>query len=118
ERPVAEVKSIVGKPPYELFTPRTITQWSTLASELEVTRSRGFAISREENINGIVSFGALIRNAEGDAVAALSVAGLAIEEARWPAIVQLILDAAHRCSVSLGYRGAAIKVSGLKGLAA
>jgi len=112
------VKSIVGKPPYEPFTPRTITQWSALASELEVTRARGFAISREENIAGIMSFGALVRNAEGDAVAALSVAGIAIEEAKWPATVQLVLDAAYRCSTSLGYRGAAIKVSGLKGLAA
>jgi DNA-binding IclR family transcriptional regulator len=118
ELPPATVKAIVGKPPYEQFTPRTITQWSTLVSELDVIRSRGFAISREENITGIVSFGALVRNAEGTAVAALSVAGLAIEEAKWPATVQLILDAAYRCSVSLGYRGAAIKVSGLKGLAA
>ncbi len=111
ELPVSAVKSIVGKPPYEQFTSRTITQWSALASELEIVRDRGFAISREENINGIVSFGALVRNADGDAVAALSVAGLAIEEARWPATLQLVLDAAHRCSVSLGYRGAAIKVS-------
>jgi DNA-binding IclR family transcriptional regulator len=118
ELPATSVKSIVGKPPYAQFTPRTITQWSALASELEVTRGRGFAISCEENIAGIMSFGALVRNAEGDAVAALSVAGIAIEEAKWPATVQLVLDAAYRCSTSLGDRGAAIKVSGLKGLAA
>jgi DNA-binding IclR family transcriptional regulator len=118
ELPVAAVKSLVGKPPYQQFTSRTITQWSALSTELEATRRRGFAISREENINGIVSFGAIIRNANGDPVAALSIACLAVEEARWPAMIQLVLDAAHRCSVSLGYRGAAIKVSGLKGRAA
>jgi DNA-binding IclR family transcriptional regulator len=116
--PVSDAKSVLGKSPYEQFTPRTIIQWSALSAELEATRRRGFAIAREENISGIISFGAIIRNAEGDPVAALSVACLAVEEAKWPALIQLVLDAAHRCSASLGYRGAAIKVSGLKGAAA
>jgi DNA-binding IclR family transcriptional regulator len=118
ELPIAEVRPIVGKPPYAQFTPRTLTQWTALSTELEATRKRGFAISREENISGIVSFGAVIRNAAGEAVSALSVACLAVEEAKWPALIQLVLDAAHRCSVSLGYRGAAIKISTLKGAAA
>lgn len=116
--PVSEVRSLVGKPPYEQFTPRTITQWSALTAELEVARRRGFAISREENISGIISFGAIIRNADGDPVSALSAACLAVEEARWPAIIQLVLDAAQRCSVSLGYRGSAIKIPNQIDLAA
>lgn len=107
---VADVRAVVGKPTYAQYTPRTITQWSALSAELEVTRRRGYAVSREENIAGIVSFGAVIRNADGEPVSALSVACLAAEEARWPALIQLVLDAAHRCSVSLGYRGAAIKL--------
>jgi DNA-binding IclR family transcriptional regulator len=116
--PVSDVRTVVGKPPYEQFTPRTVTQWSALSAELETTRRRGFAIAREENISGIISFGAVIRSANGDPVSALSVACLAVEEAKWPAILQLVIDAAHRCSVSLGYRGAAIKVPNLKELAA
>ena len=112
ELPVAEVKAIVGRAPYEQNTPNTITQWTVLAAELERVRASGYAVSAEENISGIASYGVVVRDATGKAVAALSVASLASEQraARSPGAIQLVLDAAHRCSMALGYRGAAIKV--------
>jgi DNA-binding IclR family transcriptional regulator len=111
----AAVKAVLGRAPYAQFTAHTLTQWSALSSELEAVRARGFALSREENINGVVSFGAIVRDASGKAVAALSAACLSSDrpKAEWPQLIQLVLDAAHRCSKALGYRGAAIRFAGV-----
>jgi DNA-binding IclR family transcriptional regulator len=111
----AAVKAVLGRAPYTQFTSHTLTQWSALSDELEAVRAKGFALSREENINGVVSFGAIIRDASGKAVAALSAACLSSDrpKAEWPQLIQLVLDAAHRCSKALGYRGAAIRFAGV-----
>jgi DNA-binding IclR family transcriptional regulator len=97
------------------FTANTLTQWSGLSEELAAIRRKGFALSREENINGVISFGAIIRDASGKAVAALSAACLSSErpKSEWPQLTQLVMDAAHRCSTALGYRGAAIRMAGV-----
>jgi DNA-binding IclR family transcriptional regulator len=110
----SDVKAVLGRAPYAQFTPHTLTQWSALSEELEAVRAKGFAISREENINGVVSFGAAIRDASGKTIAALSAACLSTErsKAEWPQLIQLVLDAAHRCSKALGYRGAAVRLAG------
>ena len=109
------VKAVLGRAPYLQLTPNTITQWSALSEELATIRSQGFALSREENIHGVVSFGAIIRSASGKSVAALSAACLSNDRPKsdWPQMIQLVLDAAHRCSTSLGYRGAAIRLAGV-----
>lgn len=119
ELPVAEIKAIVGRAPYEPCTPNTITQWTALATELERVRTAGYAVSQEENISGIVSYGAVVRDASGQVVAALSVASLASQQcaARSPSVIQLVLDAAHRCSAAIGYRGAVLKVPPAKRVA-
>ncbi len=115
ELDTSAVKAVLGRAPYVQVTPNTLTQWSTLAEELEAVRRKGFAISREENINGVVSFGAAIRDASGKPVAALSAACLSNDrpKAEWPQLIQLVVDAAHRCSTTLGYRGAAIRFAGI-----
>jgi DNA-binding IclR family transcriptional regulator len=115
ELDTSAVKAVLGRAPYVQYTPNTLTQWSALSEELEAVRRKGFAISREENINGVISFGAAIRDASGKPVAALSAACLSTERTRaeWPQLIQLVLDAAHRCSTALGYRGAAIRFAGI-----
>ena len=115
ELDTSTVKTVLGRAPYAQFTAHTLTQWSGLSEELAAIRRKGFALSREENINGVVSFGALIRDASGKAVAALSGACLSSErpKAEWPQLTQLVMDAAHRCSTALGYRGAAIRLAGV-----
>jgi DNA-binding IclR family transcriptional regulator len=49
--------------PDQLFalTPRTITDRAALLAELSETRSRGYAIDREENLTGISCFGFALR---------------------------------------------------------
>ena len=107
------IKAVLGRAPYRQLTAKTLTQWSALSEELATARSKGFAVSREENINGVVSFGAVIRDGSGKSVAALSAACLSSErpKAEWPQLIQHVLDAAHRCSTAVGYRGAAIRLA-------
>jgi DNA-binding IclR family transcriptional regulator len=111
----AAVKAVLGRAPYVAFTPNTLTQWSALSEELATIRRNGFAISREENINSVVSFAAIVRDASGKSVAALSAACLSNDrpKAEWPQLIRLVIDAAHRCSTALGYRGAAIRFAGV-----
>lgn len=102
------VAAIVGPAPYRAFTPRTIVATDALAAELALTRKRGYAIADRENIEQVVSVGAVVRDAKGKAVAALSVAYLATEK---PAravksVARLVVAAAARCSEALGYSGA------------
>lgn len=56
-------------------TPYTITDPSVLRSELDRIRSRGWAENVNESEIGIASIAAPIRNASGEVIAALSVAG-------------------------------------------
>jgi DNA-binding IclR family transcriptional regulator len=116
----AEIEAILGPAPYPRYTASTITQLSHLLTELESVRRGGFALSLEENIVGVISLGAVVRDGSNAPVAALSVAFLASQrpEPEWPPVIQLMLDAAHRCSQALGYRGVAVMYSGAPGHAA
>jgi DNA-binding IclR family transcriptional regulator len=109
ELPDERVTAIVGSAPFQRLTSRTITTAEALAVDLQMVRSRGYAIADQENIDQILSVGAVIRDARGDAVAAISVAYLAVE--RPPrdldAIAQLVIAAAGRCSRALGFSGRA-----------
>ncbi len=112
ELPPEGVALVVGAPPFERFTANTITDPAGLAEELATIRRQGFAFAREENLPGVISIGTVIRNMTGKAIVAISVAFLCSErgEAEWPRITQMVLDAAHRCSQSLGHAGALSRV--------
>ena len=69
----AEARRILARR-LEVFTPHTITDPVALERELDRVRRRGYALDREEITRGIVCVAAPIRNAEGDTVAAISVA--------------------------------------------
>lgn len=114
ELPADDVAAIVGRPPYPAATASTITTKAALAEELERVRKRGYATVLDENLPGVSSVGAVIRDASGRAVAALSVAfpSQVHSRADWAATTQLVLDAAYRCSQALGYGGAQIRLKG------
>lgn len=101
------VALVVGAPPYPRMTANTITDAAALADELAEIRRDGVAYSREEHLPGVISIGTVIRDMAGKVVAAISVAFLSSErgEAEWPRITTMVLDAARRCSQSLGYAG-------------
>ena len=58
------------------YTPATITKYSDLLKELELIRSRGYAIDNEEHEAGIGCIADVIRDSNNKAVAALSISTL------------------------------------------
>lgn len=106
----ADVLALLGAAPLEARTPRTIVDPERLVGQLRKVRILGYATAIEENLPGIVSVGAGVRDAAGAIVGALSVAfprslepALSMEQ-----IAHLIVAAAERVSVRLGYRGATV----------
>jgi len=56
------------------LTPYSITEPAKLLADIKKIRERGYAISDEENLVGILAVGAPIRNAPGEVIAAISAA--------------------------------------------
>lgn len=88
----------------ERFTEATVTDLADLMTELKVVRGQGYGLSREENLPGVVSAGACVRNAAGRTVAGISVAyaprvqpAIALAE-----VVRDVVDAATAISERLG----------------
>lgn len=96
-------RELLGSAPMARITDKTITDPDTLIAALPDIRRHGFARVDEENIRGIVSVGAPIRNAQGRIVAALSVAftkgTTSLEE---EVVTKLVVDTAHRVSRAIG----------------
>ncbi|MBM3647187.1 MAG: IclR family transcriptional regulator [Alphaproteobacteria bacterium] len=69
-----EARKLLGHRKLPAITPCTITDPTILVSSLAKVRRQGFATVVEENIPGVLSVGAPIRDRSGAVVAALSVA--------------------------------------------
>lgn len=72
--PDGDVRKLLGSRKLAAITPQTVTDPGTLVASLAKVRRQGFAIVNEENIPGVLSVGAPIRDRTGNVVAALSVA--------------------------------------------
>lgn len=96
------------------LTPKTIDSVPALIENLHEVKRLGYATSLEENLPGVISIGAPIRNADGEVVAALSVAfaGTASSEADLRDAVKLVLGASSRLSRGLGCPAALLSSSG------
>ncbi|MGV1926536.1 IclR family transcriptional regulator domain-containing protein [Agrobacterium tumefaciens] len=67
-----EVLEIIGSGPLPAVTDKTITDQLRLFEDVLKSRERGFAIVQDENIEGIVSVGALIRQTATVSLTAIS----------------------------------------------
>lgn len=99
-----EARKLLGPRKLATITPHTVTDPALLVASLAKVRRQGFAIVNEENIPGVLSIGAPIRDRTGSVVAALSVAfpkyldaGLSLQSAE-----PLVTGAAQRISRMLG----------------
>jgi DNA-binding IclR family transcriptional regulator len=98
------VVQLLEKEELPKLTPRTIDNLAKLIEALHQVRSAEYATSIEENLPGVISIGASIRNAEGRTVAALSVAfaGSAYPEPDISKAVRLVLGTSSLLSLGLG----------------
>jgi len=99
-----EARKLLGGRKLAAITAHTITDPAVLIASLAKVRRQGFATVNEENIPGVLSVGAPIRDRAGGVVAALSVAfpkyldaGLTLQS-----VEPLVTGAAQRISRMLG----------------
>ncbi|RBY93273.1 IclR family transcriptional regulator [Blastococcus sp. TF02A-30] len=93
----------------ERFTRATSTTAAELAPELQETRTRGWALEREEHLPGVAGLAAPVRGAAGLVVGALGITApvAAVLDGRGaprPALVGMVTDAATAVSRELGER--------------
>jgi DNA-binding IclR family transcriptional regulator len=107
--PDSEVRKLLGHGKLAAITPHTVTDPAALIASLARVRKQGYATVVEENIRGVLSVGAPVRDRTGRVLAALSVAfpkyleaGLSLQSA-----TPLVVGAAQRVSRAVGGRVAA-----------
>ncbi len=71
--PAEQVRKLLGNGPLSKLTPNTITKVPALIEELERIKEQGFALDNEEAFPGIRCVSAPVQDAEGKAIAAISV---------------------------------------------
>jgi len=72
----AEAAALLGPGPLEAVTPQTITDPAKVVAQLGKIRRQGLAVTDNENLPGVLSLGAPVRDAQGRTVASVSVAWL------------------------------------------
>ncbi len=92
--------------PLEALTSRTITEPARLAAELEAVRSAGCATAVDELELGLTAIAAPVLDANGRAVAALSVSGptLRLSPRRVEELRPIVIKQARALSEQLGHR--------------
>jgi DNA-binding IclR family transcriptional regulator len=74
-RPEEAVTAWAATQTFKALTPNTVTTVHRLLEELAATRERGYAVDEQERESGVSCIAAPVRDADGDVVAAISVAG-------------------------------------------
>lgn len=72
-----EVEAIVARFGMKRLTPRTITRAGDLKTDLETIRAHGYAIDDEEYVTGLRCVAAVVHDAQGEPLCAISISGLA-----------------------------------------
>ncbi|MEV0345737.1 IclR family transcriptional regulator [Nonomuraea sp. NPDC050680] len=106
--PEEEARAVIAATsPLIRNTAATIVDPELLLQELQAVRSRGYAIDEEENEANVRCVGAVVRDASGTAVGAVSVAGLTLSLSQddIPLLGPLVVAAAARVSAAIGRNG-------------
>lgn len=106
-----EVARILGHEPFHRLTTHTKTDLASLQAEVADIRRLGYAVSDQENLDNVFAAGAVIRDATGQAVAALS--GALPRNQLGPNdrenLCRIVCAAAERISLRLGLSPLAIR---------
>lgn len=100
----AEVKQLLSEAPLPKLTPQTKIQIPKLLVELQEVRRLGYAVNEEENRVGVYSAGAVVRNADNEAIGAISggVPSAGLTDKERSRVIKLVVDAALSASRKLG----------------
>ncbi len=102
--PDEEIEAVIAEGLRPL-TPRTITDPHRLRRELAEIRRRGYAVSRDERVEGASAVSAPIYDSTGRVVAGLTISGptYRFTPERVAQFIELVQQGAARISASLGY---------------
>jgi len=105
--PEKEIDSILAESGLPRLTRRTITVRREFKKELARVRAMGYAVSNEENEDGVRAVAAPIFDHDGRVIAAvnLGASSIQIKTEDFPALGKLVCSSATRMSKALGYRG-------------
>ncbi|TYO96205.1 IclR family transcriptional regulator [Desulfallas thermosapovorans] len=104
--PPGELNQIVKKNKFYKYTDRTITDSELFKKELAKVKQQNYAIDFGELEEGVQCVAAPVRNHEGKTIAAISVSGPATRISQsFPRaeLIKLIIEAANRISLQLGF---------------
>ncbi|WP_127583041.1 IclR family transcriptional regulator [Paenibacillus koleovorans] len=103
--PEAQIRSIMKECRFEKVTPHTIGSLDEFLQELERVRQQGFAVDNQEAQIGSQCVAAPILGHRGDVVAAISVSGFGISDAKLQELSLSIRISAAQLSRRMGYSG-------------
>lgn len=102
-----EVRRTMAAVPMIRRTSRTILDIDTLVAEIELTRRRGWAIDDEEDAEGVVCIGAVVRDHSGRPAGGISVTRLksGLSPSDGERLGTLVAECAAEVSFAMGYLG-------------
>ena len=101
-----EVAAIIKRHGMPRLTPRSVVRAGELRGVLDAVRADGYAVDDEEFLTGLRCVAAAVYNDQGEAMAAISVSGLAtrVPERRVSDLGRLVRDVAGELTLALGGR--------------
>jgi IclR family transcriptional regulator, acetate operon repressor len=99
-----DVAAIIRRYGMKRLTPKSLLRAGDLRDALERTRRDGYALDDEEYLSGLRCVAAVVYNDQAEALAAISVSGLAsrVPSDRLPQLGQLVRDTARELTLALG----------------
>lgn len=88
---------------FERMTDYTITSLDAFLKELERVRQVGFAVDNEESSYGVRCFAAPVHGKDGDVIAAISISGYGVAEAKINEFGLTVKNLASQLSRRIGY---------------
>ncbi len=106
ELPEAEIDRLYPYEKIKPITPKTIDSKTKLKLDLAQIRESGVSIDTEGSAEGVLGIGALVRDSNGKAIAAISIAAplIRINEIQRARMVELVRMSASLINYHLGYR--------------
>jgi len=101
-----EVAAIIKRHGMPRLTPRSVVRAGELRSALDRVRAEGYAVDDEEFLTGLRCVASAIYNDQGEAMAAISISGLAsrVPAARVKQLGHLVSETARELTLALGGR--------------
>ncbi len=102
----ADVVAIIQRHGMRRLTPKSVVRAGELRDALEIVRRDGYAVDDQEFLMGLRCVAAVVYNDQAEALAAISVSGLAsrVPQERVPELGRLVRETARELTLALGGR--------------